>query len=319
LNTNISEVGLGCWQIGGSDWGAVSEKEAFAIFDQAIAHGVTFWDTADVYGGGRSEQLIGAYLKQSKPEVFVATKLGRSGVLFPHAYSEKGVRDAVEQSLERLGVDALDLIQLHCVPMPILREGAIFDWLRTLRAEGKIRAFGASVESMAEAELCLQQEQIASLQIIFNLFRQKPLEVVLPRAAKLGVGIIVRLPLASGLLSGRFNRASQFAPSDHRTYNRNGERFNVGETFAGLPFEVGVELADELRSFVPSGMDMAVWAQRWLLDHAAVSTVITGASKPAQVTANGSASSAKPLSDEAHAALAQFYRQKVALQIRGPY
>ncbi len=319
LDVNVSEIGLGCWQIGGADWGAVADQEAFAIFDRAIESGVTFWDTADVYGGGRSERLIGAYLKQFKPKVFVATKLGRSSSLFPNAYTEKGIREAVEQSLGRLGVDALDLIQLHCIPTAVLREAAVFDWLRTLRSEGKIRAFGASVESMEEAELCLAQPQLASLQIIFNLFRQKPLDVVLPRAAELGVGVIVRLPLASGLLSGRFNRHTTFAPSDHRTYNRNGEHFNVGETFAGLPFEVGVELAEGLRTLVPPGLDMAVWAQRWLLDQPAVSTVITGASKPAQVTTNASASAAKRLSEADHVALAQFYREKVANRIRGPY
>ena len=315
----VSEIGLGCWQIGGGDWGEVSEKAAFTILDRAVEQGVTFWDTADVYGGGRSESLIGEYLRRTQAKVFVATKLGRTGALYPNHYTEQTVREAVEASLKRLKVDALDLVQLHCIPTPVLKEGAVFDWLRSLKAAGKIRAFGASVESMDEALICLGQGQVASLQIIFNLFRQKPIEAVLPKAAQRGVGIIVRLPLASGLLSGRYGKDTQFAATDHRSYNRNGEKFNVGETFAGLPFERGVALADELRSFVPQGIDMAVWSQRWILDHEAVTTVITGASKPEQVVANAKASSTPRLSAAEHETLAQFYREKVRSQIRGPY
>jgi aryl-alcohol dehydrogenase-like predicted oxidoreductase len=251
--------------------------------------------------------------------VTVATKLGRTQELYPSSYSEKGVRQAVENSLRRLGADALDLIQLHCIPTSVLREGSVFDWLRALRAEGKIRAFGASVESMEEAELCLEQPGLASLQVIFNLFRQKPLETVLPRAKDLGVGIIVRLPLASGLLSGKFTKDTTFAPGDHRSYNRDGAAFNVGETFAGLPFSTGVELASELKEMVPTGIDMAAWSQRWILDCDAVSTIITGASKPGQVRMNAGASSLPRLTAEQHETLSQFYREKVARHIRGPY
>ena len=245
-------MGLGCWQLGGSDWGDLDERTAFRILDAAAEAGVTFFDTADVYGSGRSEELIGSFLKDRHGcNLFVATKLGRTSALYPDKYTAAGLRGATEASLKRLGVDALDLTQFHCVPTEVLRQGEIFGWLRDLQTAGKIKAWGASVETMDEAGLCLEQEGLASLQIIFNIFRQKPIEAVLPRAKEKNVAIIVRLPLASGLLSGKMSKETKFSPDDHRTYNRNGEKFNVGETFAGLPFEKGVELAEQLRAFGP--------------------------------------------------------------------
>ncbi len=315
----VSEVGLGCWQLGGSDWGNVDDASAFAILAAALDAGVNFFDTADVYGDGRSETLIGRFLRERRREdVFVATKLGR-GALYPDHYTEAGVRAATEASLKRLQRDTLDLTQLHCVPPAVLQQGDIFEWLRRLRTEGKIRAFGASVESMDEALVCLDQEGCSALQIIFNLFRQKPLETVLPRAKAQNVAIIVRLPLASGLLSGKMSAATQFAPNDHRTYNRDGQQFNVGETFAGLPYEKGVALADALKAHVPAGMNLAQMAQRWLLDHDAVTVVIPGASRPEQAVTNASASALPPLGTELHAELARFYADEVAAHIRGPY
>jgi aryl-alcohol dehydrogenase-like predicted oxidoreductase len=318
-NQNISEIGLGCWQLGGADWGNLDDQAAFAILNAAADAGITFLDTADVYGTGRSETLIGKFLKQRGGKFFVATKLGRMSDLYPDKYTEAGVRAATEASLKRLGVDALDLTQLHCVPPQVLQRGEIFDWLRKLQRDGKIKSFGASVESMDEAKVCLAQKGLCSLQIIFNLFRQKPISTIFAEAKQKRVGIIVRLPLASGLLGGKMTKTQKFPPNDHRNYNRNGQCFNVGETFAGLPFEKGVALADVLRLLVPTGMSMADMAQRWILDHDAVSTVITGASKPEQASANARVSTLPKLSAELHKKLAEFYQSEVATHIRGPY
>jgi aryl-alcohol dehydrogenase-like predicted oxidoreductase len=315
----VSEIGLGCWQLGGADWGFVDDEKAFAILRQAVDAGITFFDTADVYGSGRSEELLGRFLKNEGSKYFVATKLGRTAALFPSNYTEAGVRQATEDSLKRLGVESLDLTQLHCVPPGVLGKGEIFGWLRTLRQEGKIQRFGASVESVEEGLICLKQEGLASLQIIFNIFRQKPAFHLLDEAKKRGVAIIVRLPLASGVLSGKFTRETHFSQKDHRNYNRDGAAFNVGETFAGIPFEKAVALADELKPFVPAGFSMAAMAQRWILDHDAVTTVITGASTPAQVDLNASVSELPPLSLELHKNLRRFYETSVASQIRGPY
>lgn len=316
----VSDIGLGCWQLGGGDWGAVSDESALGILRTAVDRGITFLDTADVYGAGRSETLIGRFLRESgRRDLFVATKLGRSSELYPNHYTEAGVRKSVEASLQRLAVDTLDLVQLHCVPPAVLKQGEIFNWLRRLRAEGKIRRFGASVESVEEGFDCLAQDGLSSLQVIFNIFRQLPAESLLPAAHQKKVAIIVRLPLASGVLAGKFHRDTTFAPSDHRTYNRDGAAFNVGETFAGIPFEKAVDLADQLKRHVPAGWTMAQMAQRWILDHPAVTTVITGASRPDQVVANVSVSSLPPLSSELHQSLARFYRAEVRSHIRGPY
>jgi aryl-alcohol dehydrogenase-like predicted oxidoreductase len=315
----VSEIGLGCWQLGGADWGHVEDQHAFDILNAAADNGITFLDTADVYGTGRSETLIGKFLKQRGGDFFVATKLGRMPDLYPNKYTEAGLRAATDASLNRLGVDALDLTQLHCVPPEVLQRGEIFDWLRKLQRDGKIKQFGASVESMEEAKVCLQQPGLCSLQIIFNLFRQKPIHTLFAEAKQRRVGIIVRLPLASGLLAGKMTRAQQFPPTDHRHYNRDGQAFNVGETFAGLPFDKAVERADALKPFVPANLMMADLAQRWILDHDAVSTVITGASKPAQALANARVSALPELPRELHVQLADFYRREVAHHIRGPY
>lgn len=315
---SCSEIGLGCWQLGGSDWGEISDRQAFGILAQAVDLGVIFFDTADVYGDGRSETLIGEFLKSTCSQVFVATKLGRQGI-YPDNYTEATIRDATERSLKRLQVDALDLTQLHCIPTEVIRQGEVFEWLRKLKQEGKIKSFGASVESMEEALICLQEDGLSSLQIIFNIFRQKPITELFEAAEAKSVALIVRLPLASGLLSGKMTKQSHFAANDHRNYNRDGQFFNVGETFAGLPFETGVELADELRQFVLPEMTMAQWAMRWILDYDAVTVVIPGATNSQQVADNVVASDMPPLGEEAHRQLQSFYQQKVAPNIRGPY
>lgn len=314
----IGEVGIGCWQFGG-DFGPMEEATAFAILEAAVASGTDFFDTADVYGAGRSEELIGRFLKTCATPVTVATKVGREGVLYPDKYSREIVRDSLLRSIKRLDVDSLDLVQLHCVPHDVLKNGEIFEWLREFKNEGIIKHFGASVESVDEGLTCLKQEGLLSLQVIFNPFRLKLATELLRQAKEKGVGIIVRLPLASGLLSGKFTKATAFAETDHRNYNRDGQAFNVGETFAGLPFEKGVELADALKGFVPEGMTMAQMTLRWILDHDAVSVIIPGASSPEQATGNAVAADLPPLSPELHAKLEAFYQENVRQHIRGPY
>ena len=316
----ISEVGLGCWQLGG-DWGKdISEDNAFAIMNKAVENGVTFFDTADVYGAGKSEELIGKFLKSTEANIKVATKFGRDASVFPDNYSEKALRQSVENSLKRLGLDSIDLLQLHCIPSNILYEGMIFDWLRQLKQEGLIKAFGASVETIEEGLFCIEQEGITSLQIIFNVLRQKALDELLPKAKEKHIGIIVRLPLASGLLTGKFNKETTFVDSDHRNFNKNGEAFNVGETFAGLPFEKGVELSKAIEEkFLPQGLSMAQFSQRWILDHDAVTCIIPGASSPAQIDSNCSTSEICELSSELHLQLKAFYNNNIHEYIRGVY
>ena len=317
----LGEVGLGCWQFGGNDWGPMSDEQARAIMQAAVDHGTTLFDTADVYGAGRSETLIGQFLRETSASVplHVITKFGRESQVYPDKYTEKSLQEGIDRSLRRLGLDVLDVVQLHCIPPAVMQDGAVFDWLRSLQQKGKIKHFGASVESVDEAMLCLEQEGLAALQIIFNIFRQKPIAELLPRAKAKQVGIIVRLPLASGLLAGKFTIDSQFAETDHRTYNRDGQYFNVGETFAGLPFNKGVSLADSIKPCVPKGMTMAQMAMRWLLDFDAVSVVIPGASSPQQAIDNARASDLPPLSESLHQRLADFYQTEVREHIRGVY
>ncbi len=318
----VGEVGLGTWQLG-AGWGDVSEADALATLRAAWEAGTTLFDTADVYGMGRAETLIGRFLKETpsaRGRVCVATKLGRfSPPGWPENFSRAGIRQHTEASLRRLGVDALDLTQLHCVPFAVLKQGEVFAHLRELQSEGKIRAFGVSVESMAEADFCVRTDGVAALQIIFSIFRQKPIATLFEEAKRRQVALLVRLPLASGLLGGKMTKATVFPADDHRNFNRDGARFNVGETFAGLPFETGVELADALKPMVPAGMAMSDFALRWCLDFDAVSTIIPGARNPAQAQANARVSDLAPLSAELHAQLAAFYRERVSARIRGPY
>lgn len=315
---SVSEVGLGCWQFGG-DFGEMDEKTAVSIMETAVESGVTFFDTADVYGKGRSEEYIGRFRTGCSAPLTVATKFGRGAGVYPDHYSEENLRKSIRASAQRLGMETLDLIQLHCIPTAVLRSGEVFDWLRRARRDGLIKAFGASVETVEEGLICLQQEGLLSLQVIFNIFRQKPLKELFPKAKASGVGIIVRLPLASGLLAGRYSATTVFAQTDHRNYNRDGQRFNVGETFAGLPFEKGVELTDRLKAMLPDGMSMAQMALRWLLDFDAVSVIIPGATSPDQARMNATISDLDPLPAVLHDKLKDFYRQHVQAHIRGPY
>ena len=316
---SVSEVGVGTWQFGG-DWGEVTEEMALKTLRASVEAGINFFDTADVYGAGRSESLIGKFLKETETKVFVATKLIRFPEPgWPQNVSWDAFRMHTEASLKRLGVSALDLTQLHCPPFDILKRGEVFEWLRELKREGKIKRFGVSVETVEEGLFCLEQEGVASLQVIFNLFRQKPIDKLFEAAKAKGVAIIVRLPLASGLLAGKYKKDTQFAPQDHRTYNRDGQAFNVGETFAGLPFEKGVELADKLKGMVPAGMSLGQMANRWCLDFDAVTTIIPGAKNPEQALDNAKASDLPPLSKELHSGLRDFYTKEVAGFVRGAY
>lgn len=318
---NISEVGLGTWQLGSSDWGTVKEEDAFAVLQRFIELGGNFIDTADVYGMGISEKTIGKFLKTIKQQVFVATKLGRRSDAsngWPQNFTYDIMRRHVEESLEHLGVHQLFLEQLHCIPTEQLRSGNVFQHLRKLQEENLIRHWGVSVETSEEALICLEQEGLASLQIIFNLFRQHIADEIFAKAKEKNVAIIVRVPLASGLLTGRFTEKTTFDKNDHRHFNANGEAFNAGETFSGIAFQEGVQLVKEIGALLPDER-MAQWAIRWILDHPEVTTVIPGASKVAQVETNMLASSLEHLDKETHQQLRQLYDASIKPRIRGHY
>ncbi|MFI2753254.1 aldo/keto reductase [Cellulomonas sp. P22] len=316
---SVGVVGLGCWQLGG-DWGEVADDDALAVLDAAVAGGVTFLDTADVYGDGRSERLVGRFLAQrgGTQDLTVATKMGRRAD--PHvagAYTLDAFRAWTDRSRENLGVDTLDLVQLHCPPTEVLGRDAVYDALDTIVDEGRVAAYGVSVETVDEALTAIARPHVASVQIILNAFRRKPLEQVLPAAAEAGVGIIARVPLASGLLSGRYDESTTFAPTDHRTFNRHGESFDVGETFAGVPFEVGVRAAREVAALTPAGATTAQLALRWILDQPGVSVVIPGARNAAQAQGNAAAADLPPLDDATSDALERIYDEQVRAHVHG--
>ncbi len=308
----VSEIGFGAWAIGGS-WGDVTEDDAMAALHAARDAGVTFFDTADVYGGGRSERLL-ARLRRERPgdDFVVATKLGRK--LMPDlaaGFEVDAIEGFVDASLENTGFDTLDLVQLHTPPTDIYYRPELFDELQRITDLGKVSHWGASVERPEEGMKAIEYPVIETVQIILNIFRQRPADLFLSRAAELGAGVVVRIPLASGLLSGKMTRDTTFAENDHRRYNRRGEVFDVGETFAGVPFEVGVEAVDAIRPLVPEGMTMAQMALRWILDHEAVSTIIPGAKNPQQARQNAAASEFPPLPDDTVTGLAEIYEQRI--------
>src|ERR1700722_16765352 len=274
LARDVSVVGLGTWQLG-ADWGDVAPEDARATLEAARDAGVTFYDTADVHGDGRSERFVGAFAAEH-PEVLVATKMGRRAEQTVENYSAENFDAWNARSRENLGVDTLDLVQLHCPPDPVFTNPAVYEALDPMAAAGRIAAYGVSVETCAQALEAIARPHVATVQIILNCFRLKPLEQVLPPARDAGVGIIVRVPLASGLLSGRYDENTTFDPSDHRNYNRRGEAFDVGETFAGVPYDVGVAAARQLSELVGPGSTLAQFALRWVIDQPGVSTVIPG-------------------------------------------
>ncbi|MET8160619.1 aldo/keto reductase [Sphaerisporangium sp. NPDC005289] len=305
----VGVVGLGAWQLG-ADWGEVGEDDALATLHAAVEAGVTFIDTADVYGDGRSEQIVGRLLKE-RPGLTVATKMGRRVAQVPSAYTLDNFRAWNDRSRQNLGVDTIDLVQLHCPPTPVFSDQAVYDALDTLVQEGRIAAYGVSVETCQEALTAIARPGVASVQIIFNAFRLKPLEQVLPAAAEAGVGIIARVPLASGLLSGRYDEHTSFGPDDHRAFNRHGESFDVGETFSGVDYATGLAAVERLKPLVPEGMTTAQFALRWIIDHPAVSVVIPGARNERQAAANAAAARLAPLSEPTHAAVASVYDELI--------
>lgn len=288
---SVSVVGLGTWQLG-ADWGDVSEDAALDVLQAAVESGVTLFDTADVYGDGRSEQLIGRYVTEH-PEVplTVATKMGRREEQDPANFTLAKFREWTDRSRRNLGVDTLHLVQLHCPPTPVFSTEAVYDALDTLVADGAIANYGVSVETTAEALAAIAHPGTATVQIILNAFRLKPLDEVLPAAKEAGVGIIARVPLASGLLSGRYTEQTEFAADDHRTFNRHGEAFDVGETFSGVDYEQGVRAAREFAALVPEGVTPAQAALAWAIAQDGVTTVIPGARNPEQARANAAAAS----------------------------
>ncbi len=307
----VSVVGLGTWQLG-SDWGSVDETAAAAVLDASADAGVTFFDTADVYGDGRSEQAIRAFLRR-RPDsgITVATKMGRRVAQQPEAYNLDNFRQWTDRSRTNLGVDVLDLVQLHCPPTPVYSTDAVFDALDTLVAEQRIAAYAVSVETCAEALTAIGRPGVASVQIILNAFRQKPLAEVLPAAVDAGVGIIARVPLASGLLSGRYTHDTTFGADDHRTYNRHGEAFDAGETFSGVDFDTGVDAASEFAALLPSGVTPAAAALRWIVQQPGVTTVIPGARNAAQAVGNAAAADLDPLPDKTVGAIADLYDRRI--------
>jgi aryl-alcohol dehydrogenase-like predicted oxidoreductase len=309
----VSTVGFGAWAIGGS-WGTVSDDESMAALHAAVDSGVTFIDTADVYGDGRSERLV-ARLRGERPDakLVIATKAGRR--LDPHVaggYNAGNLAGFVDRSLTNLATERIDLLQLHCPPTDVYYRPEVFAALDDLVAAGKLRAYGVSVERVEEAEKAILYPGVASVQIIFNIFRTRPADRFLAEAAAKGVGVIARVPLASGLLSGRMTAATTFEAGDHRSFNRHGESFDVGETFSGVPYEEGLAVVDEIRPLVPEGWTMAQLALRWILMHEGVATVIPGAKNPEQAIANAAAADLDPIPEATMAALADLYASRVA-------
>jgi aryl-alcohol dehydrogenase-like predicted oxidoreductase len=307
----VGVIGLGAWQLG-ADWGEVSEADALATLNAAIDAGVDFIDTADVYGDGRSEQIIGRLLRE-RPDagLTVATKMGRRVEQDPANYTLENFRAWTDRSRANLGVDTLDLVQLHCPPDPVFGSDAVYDALDTLVAEKRVAAYGFSVETCDQALAAIGRPGTATIQIILNAFRLKPLERVLPEARRAGVGIIARVPLASGLLSGRYTAQTAFAASDHRSYNRSGEAFDVGETFSGVDYATGLEAVERLRPLVPDGATMPQFALRWIADQPGLSVVIPGARNAEQARANAAAADLAPLSEAAHEAVRAVYDELI--------
>ena len=323
----VSIIGLGTWQLG-ADWGSVTEADALAVLRAAVASGVTFLDTADVYGDGRSERIIGQFLASEAPAgVTVATKMGRRVAQVPENYTLANFRAWTDRSRANLGTGRLDLVQLHCPPAPVFSSGAVYDALDTLVAEERIAAYGVSVETCDEALAAIARPGVATVQIILNAFRRKPLDQVLPAAAAAGVGVIARVPLASGLLSGRYTADTVFAADDHRTYNRHGEAFDVGETFSGVDYQTGVRAAAEFAAIAAepdayatdpgAAVTTAQAALRWVTQQPGVTTVIPGARDPAQARQNAAAAALPPLSGHALGQVEDLYDRRIRAQVAG--
>jgi aryl-alcohol dehydrogenase-like predicted oxidoreductase len=311
----VSEISFGAWAIGGS-WGSVDDTDSLAALRQAIDCGVNFIDTADVYGMGRSERLIAQLKRECKEAITVATKTGRR--LSPHnaeGYNEKNITGFIEDSLRNLATDCLDLVQLHCPPTDVYYRPEFFGFLDGLMEAGKIRHYGVSVERVEEALKAIEYPNVQTVQIIFNCFRQRPADLFFARAQQKQVGILARVPLSSGMLTGKLTRSSQFAADDHRQFNRFGEAFDVGETFSGVDYETSLAAVEEIRPLAPAGVSMAQFALRWILMFDAVTCAIPGGKRASQVADNCAASDLPPLSDAAMAAVRAIYDAKIRPQV----
>jgi len=308
---DVSEIGFGAWAIGG-DWGHVSQEDALDALRTAIEKGVNFIDTADVYGDGRSEQLVGQVIKEFPEKIYVATKAGRR--LDPFAaegFTRENLNAFVDRSLKNLAVERLDLVQLHCPPTEVYYMPEVFGYLDDLMDAGKIQHYGVSVEKVEEAIKAIEYPNVTSVQIIFNVFRQRPAELFFPLAQKKEIAILTRVPLASGLLTGKMSEDTTFPKSDHRNYNREGEAFDVGETFAGVPFKKGLAAVDEIRPLLPKGFTMAQFALRWILMFDAVSLAIPGAKNPKQASENAASSELPSLDKETMMKIEGIYNQYI--------
>lgn len=305
----VSALGFGSWAIGGT-WGPVDDKESLAALNRAIELGVNFFDTADAYGGGRSERLLAKLRQQHREKIYIATKVGRG--LYPHVakgYNRANLTAFVERSLKNLSTDSIDLLQLHCPPTPVYDMPEVFGVLDDLVKAGKIRFYGVSVEKVEEALKAIEYPNLQSVQIIFNMFRQRPAEFFFEQAKARKVGILARVPLASGMLTGKLTASSRFDADDHRSFNRHGEAFDRGETFSGVDYKVGLQAVEELKSICPAGISMAQFALRWILMFEAVTCAIPGAKHPSQVEDNFAAADLAPISDEVISQVRMIYDQ----------
>ena len=310
----VSEIGFGAWAIGGS-WGATNDTESMAAMNAAVDAGITFFDTADVYGDGHSEKLVAQLLRDRDEALIVATKFGRRAAQEVGNYTYENLRGWLERSRANLGVEVVDLVQLHCPPWDAYYTPSVFEACERLVDEGLVRAYGVSVEKVEEALKAIEYPSVATVQIIFNIFRQRPAELLFQEAQRRDVGLIIRVPLASGLLTGKFTHDTRFADDDHRMFNKHGEQFDVGETFSGVDYDTGVEVADALKELVPPGATLAQFSLRWILDHEAVTTVIAGARTTAQAQDNAAAADLPPLSAAAREAVSDLYRDRIAASV----
>jgi aryl-alcohol dehydrogenase-like predicted oxidoreductase len=312
---NVSTISFGAWAIGGT-WGNVKDEESLAALHRALDLGVNFFDTADVYGDGRSEQLLAKLRKERKEPFYVATKAGRR--LDPHiaaGYNKENLTAFVERSLKNLEVEALDLVQLHCPPTEVFYRPEVFDALDGLVKAGKLRYYGVSVEKVEEALKAIEYPNVQTVQIIFNMFRQRPMDLFFGEAERRKVGILARVPLSSGMLTGKMSRTSTFPGDDHRRFNRQGESFDRGETFSGLDYEIGLQAVEELRALLPKGMTLSQMALRWILMFPAVTCAIPGAKRPSQVEENVAAADLPALSDETMNQVRAIYERLVRPQV----
>ena len=298
LGWNVSEVGLGCWQIGWC-WGDVTERDARELLKKSLDEGINFFDTSDTYGDGRSEKFLSEIIKSTSEKIYVTTKLGRRirGTNYPKGYKQEPMEEFIDRSLMNLGIECIDLLQLHCPPSEIISKKETFEMMDEIVKKGKVANYGVSVHKISDAMEAIKNPNVKSIQLVFNIFRQKPTEIFFSEAKKKNVAVIVRGPLASGLLTGEINRDTKFAENDHRNYNIRGEAFDIGDTFSGVNFEKGIEAVEQLKKIVPDNFSLSTLALKWILSHDAVSVVIPGAINKLQVKINAGTSDLDDISD----------------------